>query len=155
MSRSSIIYDWTWVPEGTSTQATLEFIECKHWMYRKIKTTVFFIWPASWSNDISSFYYSDIYLFLIYYACCKLCNIWLLLFENNSRSCQYTGASHWRKRIVAVITQNRATDDNLKRQIKNLTLYNCRLFLITEFFKILLIGQKYLSIYPPSFFFIL
>ena len=69
--RSSINYGWTWVPEGTSTQATSEFIECKHWMCRKIKTTVFFMWPASWSNYISSFYYSDINLFLIHYACCK------------------------------------------------------------------------------------
>ena len=55
---------------------------------------------------ISSFYYYDIDLFLIDYACCKLCNIWLLLFENNSRSYHYTGLSHWRKNIVAVITQD-------------------------------------------------
>ena len=33
--------------------------------------------------------------------------------------------------IVAVITQDRVTDDNLKRQIKNRTLYSCRLFLLT------------------------
>ena len=33
--------------------------------------------------------------------------------------------------IVAVITQDRVIDDNLKRQIKNETLCNCRLFLIT------------------------
>ena len=26
-----------------------------------------------------------------YYACCKLCNIWLLLFENNCMSYRYTG----------------------------------------------------------------
>ena len=30
------------------TQATSEFIKCKHWNCRKIKTTVFFMWPASW-----------------------------------------------------------------------------------------------------------
>ena len=71
--------------------------------------------PASWSHDISSFYYSDINLFLIDYACGKLCNIWLLLFRNNSRSYHYTGASHWMKNIVAVITQDRVIDDNLKR----------------------------------------
>ena len=29
----------------------------------------------NWSNDISSFYYSDINLFSIDYAWCKLCNI--------------------------------------------------------------------------------
>ena len=33
------------------------------------------------------------------------------------------------KNIVAVITQDRAIDDNLKRQIKNRILYTCRLFL--------------------------
>ena len=33
--------------------------------------------------------------------------------------------------IVAVITQDRAIDNNLKRQIKNQTLRTCRLFVIT------------------------
>ena len=33
--------------------------------------------------------------------------------------------------IAAVITQDRVTDGNLKRQIKNRTLYSCRLFLLT------------------------
>ena len=66
--------------------------------------------PASWIIDIYSFYYSDINLLLIDYACCKLCNIWLLIFESNSRSYHYTGASHWRKKIVAVITQDRVGD---------------------------------------------
>ena len=42
-----------------------------------------------------------------------------------------TGASHWRKNIVAVITQDRVIDDNLRRQIKNRTLYTCGLFLLT------------------------
>ena len=32
---------------------------------------------------------------------------------------------------IAVITQNREIDDNLKRQIKNQTLCTCRLFLLT------------------------
>ena len=59
---------------------------------------------ASWRIGIYSFYYSDINLFLTDYACCKLCNIWLLLFESNFRSYHYAGASHWRKSIVAVIT---------------------------------------------------
>ena len=39
-----------------------------------------------------------------------------------SRSYQYTGAPHKRKNIVAVITQDRVIDDNLKRQMKNRTL---------------------------------
>ena len=33
--------------------------------------------------------------------------------------------------IVAVITQNRVIDDNLKKQIKNQTLCTCRLFVLT------------------------
>ena len=42
------------------------------------------MWPASCSTNISSFYYSDINLFLIGYACCKIYNIRLLLFESNA-----------------------------------------------------------------------
>ena len=41
---------------------------------------------------------------------------WSLTFEEN---------------IVAVITQDREIDDNLKKQIKNHTLSTCRLFLLT------------------------
>ena len=33
--------------------------------------------------------------------------------------------------IVAVVTQDRVIDDNLKKQIKNQTLCTCRLFLLT------------------------
>ena len=33
--------------------------------------------------------------------------------------------------IVAINTQDRVMDDNLKRQIKNQTLCTCRLFLVT------------------------
>ena len=33
--------------------------------------------------------------------------------------------------IVAVITQDKVIDDNLKRKIKNRTLCTCRLFLLT------------------------
>ena len=33
--------------------------------------------------------------------------------------------------IVAVTTQDRVTDENLKRQIKNQTFCTCRLFLLT------------------------
>ena len=43
----------------------------------------------------------------------------------------YTEASQRRKNIVAIITQDRVIDENLKRQIKNRTLYTCRLFLLT------------------------
>ena len=85
-------------------------------------------------------------LFLIDYACCKLCNILLLLFENNSRSSDYTGASHWRKNIVGVVTQDGVTGDNLKRQIENRTFYTCRLFLLTR------IIQYINSLSKPLFF---
>ena len=68
---------------------------------------------------LSSFYCSDINLFLIDHTCYKLCNIWLLLFENNSKIYHYTGAAHWRKNNVAVITQNRVmVDSNLKGKLK-------------------------------------
>ena len=73
-------------------------------------------------------------------------NIWLLLFENDFRSYHYTGALKWRKSIVVVVTQDRVIADNLKKQIKNQTLYTCRLFLLTLIFNILAIGQKYLNI---------
>ena len=43
----------------------------------------------------------------------------------------YTGASHWRKNTAAAITEDRVIDDNLKKQIKNRTLYTCRLLLLT------------------------
>ena len=35
------------------------------------------------------------------------------------------------KKIVAVITQDRVIDNNLKRQIKNQTLRTCRLLVLT------------------------
>ena len=38
--------------------------------------------------------------------------------------------------IVAVITQDRVIDDNLKRQIKNQTLCTCRLFRLTLNFSV-------------------
>ena len=47
----------------------------------------------------------------------------------------YTRAKLWRKNIVAVITQCRMINDNLKRQIKNRTLYTCRVFLLTRVFQ--------------------
>ena len=73
------------------------------------------MWPASWSIDRFSIYYSDTNLLLIDYACCKLCNMLLFLFGNNSRSYPYKGASYWKRKIVAFITQERVIDGNLKR----------------------------------------
>ena len=43
----------------------------------------------------------------------------------------YTGVFTLEKNIIAIITQDRVIDDNLKRQIKNQTLCTCRLFLLT------------------------
>ena len=39
------------------------------------------------------------------------------------------------KNSVVVITQDRVIDDNLKRQIKNRTLYTCRIFTLTRIFQ--------------------
>ena len=49
-----------------------------------------------------------------------------------------------RENIVTVIIQDRLIDDNLKRQIKNRTLYTSRLFLITQIF-------QYISNLPTLF----
>ena len=43
----------------------------------------------------------------------------------------YSGVLTLEKNIIAVITQDRVIDDNLERKIKNRTLCNCRLFLLT------------------------
>ena len=77
---------------------------------------------------------SKLNLFLIDYACFKLRNVWLLLWGYNSKSYHYTWASDWRKNFAAVIAEDRKVDDNLKRQIKNRTLYTSRLFLLTRIF---------------------
>ena len=80
-----------------------------------------------WYNLI---YYSDINLFLIDDAWRKVCNIWLLLCEINSRLSLYQSLT-LKENIVAVISQDRMIDDNLKKQIKNQTLCTCRLLLLT------------------------
>ena len=54
----------------------------------------------------------------------------LMLFKNTAGVSLYS-SSTLRKNIVTVITQARVVDDNLKRQIKNQTLYTYRLFLLT------------------------
>ena len=120
-------------------------------MCRKIKTTVFSMWPASSSTDISSFYCSDINLFLIDYTWCKLCNIRLLLFENNSRSINIQELNTGGKEIVAVITQGRVIDDNLKKQIKNPSLYTCRLFPLARIFQYISNWSKIFELLPILF----
>ena len=77
--------------------------------------------PASWSHDILPLIILML-MFLIDYVCHTVCNIWVLLFKNNSTNCHCTGTSEKKTRkrkIGAVITQDRVIDDNLKRQIKN------------------------------------
>ena len=54
------------------------------------------------------------------------------------------------KKIVAVITEDRVIDANFKRQIKNRTLYTCRLFLLTWIFQYVRNWAK--VFYPHSFF---
>ena len=63
-------------------------------------------------------------------------------------------ASHWRKNTVAVITRVRVINDNLKRQIKNQTLYTCRLFLLTRIYQYISNWSKVFEHFlpPPSFF---
>ena len=80
------------------------------------------------------------------------CNTWLLLFENNSSRHHYTVALHWGKNIAAIITQDRVIDDNLKRQIKNRTLYTCRLFLLTRIFQYINNWPKVFEQLPTLFF---
>ena len=54
--------------------------------------------------------------------------------------------------IVAVITQNRVIDENLKRQIKNQTLCIIDYCYLPKFFNILAIGQNYFSFYVIAIF---
>ena len=53
-------------------------------------------------------------LFLIDDAWCKLCNIWLLLCEHNSRSITVPELNTG-ENVVAVITQDKVIDYNLKK----------------------------------------
>ena len=80
------------------------------------------MWPASWIPHPSSFYCSDINLFLTGYAWCKLFNKSLLLFENNSRS-------------LTLEEKYCCIYYNLKRQIKSQTSYSCKVFLLTWIFQ--------------------
>ena len=68
-----------------------------------------------------------------------------------SRSYHYTGASHWRKSIVAVITQDRVKDDSLKREIKNRTLYTCKSSPLTRIFRYNSNWSKVFEHFPTLF----
>ena len=80
------------------------------------------MWPASWIPHPSSFYCSDINLFLTGYTWCKLFNKSLLLFENNFRS-------------LTLEEKYCCIYYNLKRQIKSQTSYTCKVFLLTWIFQ--------------------
>ena len=94
-----------------------------------VKTTVLFI-RDQLLGALTQFYYSDINLFLIDDTWCKY-----VMYDCSSARTT-PGVSLYRsltleENIIAVITQDRMIDDNLKRQIKNRTLSTCRLFLLT------------------------
>ena len=58
-----------------------------------------------------------------------------VIYDYSSSQATVVLASHCRKNIVAVVTQDRVIDDNLKKQSKNQTLYTWRrLFLPTQIF---------------------
>ena len=69
-------------------------------------------------------------------------------------SCFFSGATpgkHWRENIVAIITQDRVIDDNLKRQIKNRNLHTCRLLLLTWSFQYIGNWPKVLELLPTLY----
>ena len=89
------------------------------WNARMVKTTVFFIFDQllACGTDTSWFYYSD-----FTYRCSSV---------RTTAVPSFYQSLTFEENIVAVITQDRVMDDNLKRQIKNQTLRTCRLFLLT------------------------
>ena len=135
---SSIICGWTWVLEDTSTQAISAYIRCKQWMcwrVRLVKTTVSFICDQLFGALI---HLNFIILILICF--------WLIIPGENyviygCSSARTTPAVSLYRRltleqnIVAVITQDRVIDGNLKKQIKNQTSCTFRLFLLTYIFQ--------------------
>ena len=89
---------------------------------------VLYIWPASWSTDIFIILILVCFQLMIsgvnyvIYGCS-----FARLTPGVSLYCSLT----LEKNIVAVITQDRVIDDNLKKQIKNQVLRTCILFLLT------------------------
>ena len=81
-------------PKILSTQASSAYIICKHWICQKVrvvKSTVFFTCDQIFGALMHLNFFILILMFLIYDAWCKLCNICLLLCENNSRSITIPG----------------------------------------------------------------
>ena len=63
----------------------------------------------------------------------------------------YAGGLHWRKSIVAIITQDRVINGNQKKQIKNRTRYPCRLFLLTRILQYISNWSKVFEHLPTLF----
>ena len=57
-----------------------------------------------------------------------------------------------REHFIAVITQDRVINDNLKKKIKTELCVRVDYSYLPTFFNILGTGQKYFSFYPPSLF---
>ena len=95
-------------------------------------------WAVLSLADTYSFYCSDINRFLIDYIWWEVRNIWLLFFENNSRSItmQEFNTTGGKILLLAVIIQDKVIDDNLKRANKIFSIFQQ-------------LGQKCLSFYPP------
>ena len=93
---------------------------------RMVKTTVFFTCGQLFGAQIHQFYYSDLNLFLFIMP-----GVNYLMY-----GCSTPGVSLYRsltlkENMVAVITEDRVTDNSLKRQTKNQTLCTCTLFALT------------------------
>ena len=113
------------------------------WKTRMVKTTVFFIFDQL----LGALYLN---LFLIDDPLCKLCNIWLLLCENNSRSITIPDLNTGGKYCCSYY-QDQVIDDNLERQIKNRTFCTCRLFPLTQIFQYISNWSKALWFLPTLF----
>ena len=87
-----------------------------------VKTTVFVIFDQL----LGALYLN---LFLNDDPLCKLCNIWLLLCENNPMSITIPDLNTGGKYRYSYY-QDKVIDDSWKRQIKNRTFCTCRLFLL-------------------------
>ena len=76
-----------------------------------VKKTVFFILDQLLGALIHLNFIILILMFLIDDGWCKLCNIWLLLCENRSRSITIPELT-LEENIIAAITQDRVIDNN-------------------------------------------
>ena len=108
------------VPQDTSTQATSKYIKCYHLNVRENQNNCIFSCDNPLGTLVSLFYCSDINVLpnSIDDAQLELCNIWLLLVEDRSRSItkQDTRGTTFFQLLLANCWM---IDDKLKSQIKN------------------------------------